>query len=73
MHWRIKEEQPKIDEMAEVMPHNVVGPAPRVPGCPYIDETLDEEAPGDMPDMILSAAQLLDQWRARVLEPHWMA
>jgi hypothetical protein len=43
------------------------------PVCPYIDETLDEEAPGDMPDMILSAAQLLEQWRARVLEPHWMA
>src|SRR5690349_12105567 len=48
----LEQKHPKIDEVAEVMPQNVVGPASLISGRAHIDEALDEEAPRNMPDVL---------------------
>src|SRR5262249_18433384 len=63
----------EIDEVAEVMPQDVVDPAALVAGGADIDETLDEEAPGDVTDLLLARAGAREQGGALATEAHGMA
>src|SRR4051812_8984936 len=69
----LKQESAEIHKVTEVVPENVVGPTPLVPGCADIDEALDEEPTGNVPDRLLARTNSGEHVGALVLKPHRMA
>src|SRR4051812_31698187 len=59
--------------MAEVVPEDVVAPAPPVAGRPHVLEPLDEEAAGDVADALLARAGPGHQPLALAAEAHRVA
>ena len=59
--------------MAEVVPEDVVGPAALVAGGADVDEPLDEEAAGNVPDPLLAGAAAGQQRLALLAKAHRVA
>ena len=50
----VEQEQAEIDEVAEVVPQDVVGPAAPVAGGADVLEAVDEKASGNLADVLLA-------------------
>jgi hypothetical protein len=69
----VEEVHAQVDEVAEVVPEDVVGPAPLVAGGADVDEALDEEAAGDVPDLLLARPGPREEALALAAKAHRMA
>jgi hypothetical protein len=63
----------EVDEMAEMVPENVVGPGAPVTRGPHVFEPRDEELTGQVAQMLVAPGDLLEQRLAFAPEAHRMA
>ena len=59
----IEQVHAEIDEVAEMVPQDVVGPAAPIAGGADVHQPLDEEAAGDVADVLLAVGDALAQRR----------
>ena len=69
----VEQEHAEIDEVAEMVPQDVVGPAALIAGGADIDQALDEEPTGDVADFLLAGAGPGEQRLALAAEAHGVA
>ena len=63
----------EIDEVAEMVPENIVGPAPFIAGCTNVHQAPDKEPAGDMANCFLACPDAGQEVGALVLEAHRVA